>query len=152
MRIVLSELRSIVNEELTKHQQSVIKNSMQSAIRLAHKLASALKHGEGDRAAILEPIAQVVRDARGWVPKMSRDYPHKKLAAEEFLEHVEALERLANVPFGGLFKGRNAAKAERLHADLTELCEKQFKVVHYDENYRNVDDRAFDVKRASWSR
>lgn len=152
MEIKLADIRRIVNEELTQHQQSVIKNSMQTAIRLAHKLAAALKHGEGDRAAILEPIAQVVRDARGWVPKMGRDYPHKKLAAEEFLEHVEALEKLANVPFGGLFKGRNAAKAERLHADLSELCEKQFKVVHYDENYKNLDDRAFNVKQPSWAR
>lgn len=152
MRIALSELRSIINEELTLHQQQVIKNSMQSALRLAHKLVSALKFDEGDRSKVTEPLALVVRDARGWVPKMSRDYPHKAPAAHKFLELVQEIDKLAHTPFGGLFKSKNAEKAEKLLGELRALCENEFNVVHYDENYRKVDDRAYDAKRPTYDR
>jgi hypothetical protein len=160
MQIKVSELKKIVKEAVqlqlerddgkqqgfTEHQLRLIKNSMQQAMGGGNKLVRLLKHDEGNRNEVITAFAAATRDAKGWVPMMCRYYPHKAEDAKKYMSLIEELEKIANTPFGGLFKGKNAEKADRLTKELNDLCAQSFKTVYYDENYKNFSDRTFDPK------
>lgn len=136
MRVKLSELRQVIQEELTKHNEDKLKSIVRSAITCAKNYVEGMKFGERDDEVTIKDLLRVTKELEApakWLK--GKGHPD----ADILFEMLDLLEKLGKTmnPFKRLTtnKRKQGEALEPIVNKLLTLAYNRWKLLPNDPNF-----------------
>lgn len=155
MRIKLSELRQIVQEELTKHNKDKLKSLIRSACTTSHNYLENVKFDNRKDGATISDVLRVGDEVTALAKWLKGRGEEDAAQVSEIADLLAEIGKSTN-PFKRLFQkatGTNeqvAKKIEPLVNKIQKIAHDTWQVVIYSKDYQNFDDDQVNNQRDNY--